>query len=112
MHACMFCLQGELFGRPGLDFEASPIYVLGVAAVDQAPDPADRMTSICMVTVTLIDENDNRPLFDQAVYEAVILENATLGTTVTVVGATDLDSGVNGLVSYAFQSPTRMSHSV
>lgn len=60
-----------------------------------------------MVTVTLSDENDNRPVFDLQRYEASVVENATIGHTVTVVRATDDDSGSNGVVTYSFQSSVR-----
>ena len=60
-----------------------------------------------MVTVNLIDVNDNRPSFSSAVYESSVLENSTQGVIVTQVSATDLDSGVNGRVFYSFQTPIR-----
>lgn len=97
--------QGDIFGRATLDYETVPVHFLGVAAIDQASDPRDRMTSTCMVTVTLRDINDNRPSFSSAVYESSVLENSTQGVVVTQVSATDLDSGVNGDIFYSFQSP-------
>ena len=60
-----------------------------------------------MVTVTLTDENDNRPVFDMPLYEASVVENATIGHTVTIVSANDDDSGVNGDITYSFQSSVR-----
>lgn len=60
-----------------------------------------------MVTVLLSDENDNRPVFDLPMYQASVVENATIGHTVTVVRATDDDSGSNGDIAYAFQSSVR-----
>ena len=61
-----------------------------------------------MVTVTLTDENDNRPVFDLPLYEASVVENVTIGHTVTVVRATDDDdSGPNSDITYAFQSSVR-----
>lgn len=92
---------------PGLDFETTPEYNLGIAAFDQAPDPTNRRTSTCMVTVVLSDENDNRPEFELQLYEASVVENATIGHIVTVVHATDNDSGSNGDITYSFQSSVR-----
>ena len=59
------------------------------------------------MTVVLSDENDNRPVFDLPVYEASVVENATIGHIVTVVRATDGDSGSNGEITYSFQSSPR-----
>ena len=90
-----------------MDFETTPEYNLRIAAIDQAVDPTNRRTSTCMVTVILTDENDNRPVFDAPLYEASVLENATIGHTVTIVSANDDDSGSNGDITYSFQSSVR-----
>lgn len=60
-----------------------------------------------MVTVVLSDANDNRPEFELPLYEASVVENATIGHIVTVVRATDDDSGSNGDIAYSFQSSVR-----
>ncbi|KAJ3587828.1 hypothetical protein NHX12_011423 [Muraenolepis orangiensis] len=52
------------------------------------------------IHVTVLDANDNAPVFSQAVYEASLHENAPLKTLVITVSATDADEGVNGEVSY------------
>ena len=46
-------------------------------------------------------------MFDLPMYQASVVENATIGHTVTVVRATDDDSGSNGDIAYAFQSSVR-----
>ena len=97
--------QGQLIAAPGLDYETTPTYTLGVAAIDQSSDPRDRQTSICTVQIQLRDTNDNAPIFDSILYEATIIENATIGTNVTVVSARDIDSGINAEIFYLFQSP-------
>ncbi|KAJ3588244.1 hypothetical protein NHX12_011838, partial [Muraenolepis orangiensis] len=55
-----------------------------------------------VIHVTVLDANDNAPLFSQAVYRASIPENSPLGTVVTTVQATDADDGLNGEVRYEF----------
>ncbi|XP_034546267.1 protocadherin beta-15-like [Notolabrus celidotus] len=54
------------------------------------------------IHVTVLDANDNSPLFDQAVYKASLPENSALDTLVVRVSATDADEGVNGEVTYEF----------
>ncbi|XP_033830450.1 protocadherin gamma-A11-like [Periophthalmus magnuspinnatus] len=54
------------------------------------------------IHVTVLDANDNAPVFSQAVYKASLPENSPLDTVVLTVSATDADEGVNGDVSYDF----------
>ncbi|XP_053179581.1 protocadherin gamma-A12-like [Scomber japonicus] len=55
-----------------------------------------------VIHVTVLDANDNAPVFSQAVYKASLPENSLSGTTVIRVSATDADEGVNGDVTYDF----------
>uniref|UniRef100_H3CEI0 Protocadherin gamma-C3 n=1 Tax=Tetraodon nigroviridis TaxID=99883 RepID=H3CEI0_TETNG len=55
-----------------------------------------------LITVTVLDANDNVPVFDRSVYRASLVENAPRGTLVLKLNATDLDEGSNGEVTYAF----------
>lgn len=45
--------------------------------------------------------NDNQPIFNQSRYFAVVPENATVGTNVLRVFASDADAGENGQVEYS-----------
>ncbi|KAM7000095.1 protocadherin gamma-A4-like isoform 10-T10 [Tautogolabrus adspersus] len=54
------------------------------------------------IHVTVLDANDNAPVFSQAVYKASLPENSPLDTVVVTVSATDADEGVNGEVTYEF----------
>nr|ABL75877.1 protocadherin 2G2 [Takifugu rubripes] len=53
-----------------------------------------------VIHVTVLDANDNAPVFSQAVYKASLPENSPLDTVVMQVSATDADEGVNGDVIY------------
>ncbi|XP_032411705.1 protocadherin gamma-A10-like [Xiphophorus hellerii] len=55
-----------------------------------------------VIHVTVLDANDNAPVFSQAVYKASLPENSPIGTLVITVSATDADEGVNGDVTYDF----------
>ncbi|XP_047209273.1 protocadherin gamma-A12-like isoform X44 [Girardinichthys multiradiatus] len=55
-----------------------------------------------VIHVTVLDANDNAPVFSQAVYEASLPENSPLDNVVVTVSATDADEGVNGDVTYDF----------
>ncbi|XP_038157784.1 protocadherin gamma-A12-like [Cyprinodon tularosa] len=55
-----------------------------------------------IIHVTVLDANDNAPLFTQAIYKANVPENSPPDTIVITVSATDADEGVNGDVTYQF----------
>ncbi|KAM3613454.1 uncharacterized protein V6R79_026367 [Siganus canaliculatus] len=55
-----------------------------------------------VIHVTVLDANDNAPVFSQAVYKASLPENSPVDTVVVTVSATDADEGVNGDVTYHF----------
>ncbi|XP_069387744.1 protocadherin gamma-A11-like isoform X36 [Paralichthys olivaceus] len=54
------------------------------------------------IHVSVLDANDNAPVFDQAVYKASLPENAAVDTVVVAVSASDADEGINGEVTYEF----------
>ncbi|KAK2098486.1 Cadherin-23 [Saguinus oedipus] len=54
------------------------------------------------VYVTIVDENDNAPVFQQPHYEVLLDEGPdTLNTSLITIQALDLDEGLNGTVTYA-----------
>ncbi|XP_045887286.1 protocadherin gamma-A11-like, partial [Micropterus dolomieu] len=55
-----------------------------------------------VIHVTVLDANDNAPVFSQAIYKASLPENSPLDTVVVTVKATDADEGINGDVTYEF----------
>ncbi|XP_075338199.1 protocadherin gamma-A12-like [Odontesthes bonariensis] len=55
-----------------------------------------------VIHVTVLDANDNAPVFSQDVYKASLPENSPPDTIVIKVSATDADEGVNGDVTYQF----------
>nr|XP_046262631.1 protocadherin beta-16-like [Scatophagus argus] len=55
-----------------------------------------------VIEITVLDANDNVPVFSQAVYKASLPENSPLDTVVVTVSATDADEGLNGYVTYDF----------
>uniref|UniRef100_W5MZN1 Protocadherin 1 gamma 3 n=1 Tax=Lepisosteus oculatus TaxID=7918 RepID=W5MZN1_LEPOC len=53
-----------------------------------------------VIQITVLDANDNVPVFTQAVYKVSLDENAPLDTVVVQVTANDKDEGANGEVTY------------
>ncbi|XP_072288396.1 protocadherin beta-16-like [Eucyclogobius newberryi] len=59
-----------------------------------------------VIHVTVLDANDNAPVFSQTVYKASLPENSPPDTLVITVTATDADEGVNGVITYGFDQPS------
>ncbi|XP_077099988.1 uncharacterized protein LOC143750680 [Siphateles boraxobius] len=89
----------EMVLQKPLDREQHPRLSLILIAVDGGnPQRSGNMK----IEVTLLDINDNAPVFNQSVYRAAIAENAPKGTYITTVNASDADSEANSLISYSF----------
>ncbi|XP_012885169.1 PREDICTED: protocadherin-23 [Dipodomys ordii] len=73
-----------------LDYEIRTQYILTIMARDGGT-PA--LSSSQIVTVTVLDVNDQAPLFMQPLYEASVKENQSPGAFVTRVEAEDRDLG-------------------
>ncbi|XP_077165932.1 protocadherin gamma-B5-like isoform X4 [Paroedura picta] len=59
-------------------------------------------TGTTNILVTVIDSNDNMPIFTQTVYKVSLKEDAPKGTSVLQVKAYDLDEGSNAEIVYSF----------
>ncbi|KAM4554680.1 protocadherin gamma-A2-like isoform 43-T43 [Odontesthes bonariensis] len=88
----------EMVLHKPLDREKEEQISLLLKAVDGG-DP--QMSGTVKIYVTVLDANDNAPVFTQSVYKAAITENSQRGTIVTTVSASDADKGTNGKISYA-----------
>ncbi|KAM4586911.1 protocadherin beta-15-like isoform 1-T1 [Fundulus diaphanus] len=89
----------ELVLDKELDREKQKEINLLLTAIDGG---SPRRSGTVIIHVTVLDANDNAPVFSQAVYEASLPENSPLDTVVLTVSATDADEGVNGDVIYDF----------
>uniref|UniRef100_A0A672GDN9 Cadherin domain-containing protein n=1 Tax=Salarias fasciatus TaxID=181472 RepID=A0A672GDN9_SALFA len=89
----------ELVLEKELDRENKQDINLVLTAVDGG-NPQRSGTAV--IHVSVLDANDNAPVFDQAVYKASLPENSPVDTVVLTVRATDADEGVNGEVTYEF----------
>ncbi|XP_076861936.1 protocadherin gamma-A4-like isoform X1 [Brachyhypopomus gauderio] len=91
--------HGELVLDKELDRENTQEIVLVLTAVDGGTPPRSGTVAI---HVTVLDANDNAPVFSQSVYKVSLPENSPVGTIVVTVSATDADEGANGEITYAF----------
>lgn len=84
-----------------LDREARAMYDIRVTARDRGEPSMSTNTNL---KIHILDENDNSPVFDPRHYSASVAENASIGTMVLKVSATDIDEGSNGRIRFAVLS--------
>ncbi|XP_051774629.1 protocadherin beta-15-like isoform X5 [Ctenopharyngodon idella] len=96
----------ELVLDKELDREQQKEVTLILTAVDGGTPPRSGTVAI---HVTVLDANDNAPVFSQAVYKVSLPENSPVDTVVVTVSATDADEGQNGEVTYAFSHLSEMT---
>ncbi len=82
-----------------LDREQQKEVTLILTAVDGGTPPR---SGTVVIHVTVLDANDNAPVFSQDIYKVSLPENSPLDTVVVTVSATDADEGQNGEVTYEF----------
>ncbi|XP_032635001.1 protocadherin-23 isoform X2 [Chelonoidis abingdonii] len=80
-----------------LDHESQEYYTLTIMALD---DGTPSLSATQMLTVSILDVNDERPVFQKQLYEAAVCENQNPGEFVINVEAADRDSGINSLLQY------------
>ncbi|XP_037833398.1 protocadherin gamma-A12 isoform X41 [Kryptolebias marmoratus] len=89
----------ELVLEKELDREEKKEIVLLLTAFDGG---SPKKSGTVIIHVSVLDANDNSPMFSKPVYKTSLPENSPLDTVVVTVIATDADEGVNGDVTYAF----------
>ncbi|XP_038187398.1 protocadherin beta-18-like [Arvicola amphibius] len=94
----------ELVLDGSLDREKEPSISLILTALDGGSLPR---SSTALIQVVVVDVNDNAPEFERTLYEVQVPENSPVDSLVTRVLATDLDTGVNGEISYSFSHVSR-----
>lgn len=83
--------------RP-LDRETESDYNLTVQATDHGVPP---LSSTVLLSITVLDVNDNPPEFTNKMMYATISESVPVGSEITNVHATSEDIGVNAEISYS-----------
>ncbi|XP_071760956.2 protocadherin alpha-8-like isoform X2 [Centroberyx gerrardi] len=92
-------VSAELVLQKALDREKQAVIKLTLTAVDGGKPPR---TGTLQIIVNVLDVNDNTPSFSKSLYKARVRENASVGSTVIHLNATDLDEGENGRLVYSF----------
>ncbi|XP_063303998.1 protocadherin gamma-C5-like isoform X2 [Pelobates fuscus] len=93
----------QLILEKALDREEKAEHKLFLTAIDGG-EPI--RSGSCQITITVLDINDNPPVFNQSTYKIILKENAPLKTVIIILKATDLDEGTNGEIEYSFDHHT------
>ncbi|KAM4586888.1 protocadherin gamma-A2-like [Fundulus diaphanus] len=88
----------EMVLQKPLDREKQEQINLVLMAVDGG-EP--QMSGTMLIVVTVLDVNDNAPVFTQQTYKAAITENSPAGSIIASVTASDADQGSNGKITYS-----------
>ena len=94
--------SGTLVSTASVDREQQSQYLLTIDVQDRGTPP---MQSTQILTVNILDINDNAPRFTQSSYSIDVSEGRSVGDTILQVTATDADFGANGTVQYRLQTP-------
>ncbi|XP_043932407.1 cadherin EGF LAG seven-pass G-type receptor 2 isoform X2 [Protopterus annectens] len=86
----------EVVGQ--LDYEMNKEYTLRIRAQDGGRPPLSNISG--MVTVQVLDVNDNAPIFVSTPFQSTVLENVPVGYSVIHIQAIDADSGDNARLEY------------
>ncbi|XP_014767714.1 protocadherin gamma-B6 isoform X1 [Octopus bimaculoides] len=93
----------EIILEKKLDREIKDLYLVQVVAQDGGSPPHQ---CILNVQISVIDENDNRPVFFQNMYNVSVKNTHSRMRPVVILSAKDKDSGENSHVSYYFSPKT------
>ena len=99
---CISCNSGTVTVASSLDRETRESYSLNITARD---DGSPQLSSTTIMTITVGDANDNKPVFPKSRYSLSIRENNSPNAVVGIVGpATDKDKGLNAEIVYSIKS--------
>ncbi|XP_062282125.1 protocadherin gamma-A2-like [Scomber scombrus] len=88
----------EMVLQKPLDREKQEEISLVLTAVDGG-EP--QMSGTMLILITVLDANDNAPVFTQHTYKATVTENSPKRTVVATVTASDADQGSHGQITYS-----------
>uniref|UniRef100_UPI00398F7E16 protocadherin-10-like n=1 Tax=Pristiophorus japonicus TaxID=55135 RepID=UPI00398F7E16 len=91
--------SAELLLEKSLDREQQSVFHIVLTATDAG---IPHRFGTARIIITVMDGNDNAPVFEHEIYRATVAENAPKGTLVMQINATDLDDGNNAELTYSF----------
>lgn len=96
--------SGAITIARNLDYESGTLMYSFTAQATDGGNPS--MSSRARVIVSVMDENDNPPVFEGSQFSATVSENQPPHTSVIQLSASDADSGSNSDLSYSVVGDT------
>lgn len=93
--------SGNVYASGSLDREYKPWHNITITAFDNG-EPL--LSASAVITVEVLDRNDNSPQLKTTEYSTAIKEDTPVGTSVLWLEASDSDDGRNAALSYFIQS--------
>lgn len=106
-------MTGDIYTNKNLDREETDSYTLYILASIKSDlhiseeerasfsiKTLSRDNTVAKVAITVLDVNDNAPIFEKSVYYAGVNANAKMNAAITLVNATDADQGNNAKIEY------------
>ena len=90
--------SGEIASTQQIDREATQSLTLNVLVADSGTGP---LTDTSIISINVVDTNDNSPVFGETSYTADVLEGTQVAQIVSLVSATDQDEGVNSNIVFS-----------
>ncbi|NXR56269.1 PCD23 protein, partial [Hippolais icterina] len=100
--------RGILATNTGLDYESTSSYRFLVLLASDRGTPS--LNSTATVLITVLDVNDNPPVFSSSEYHVHVKESIPIGSHITEVSAKDCDAGANAEITYAIISGNDRGH--
>ncbi|NXR34226.1 PCD23 protein, partial [Zosterops hypoxanthus] len=100
--------RGILTTNTGLDYENTSSYRFLVLLASDRGTPS--LNSTATVLITVLDVNDNPPVFSSPEYHVHVKESIPIGSHITEVSAKDCDAGANAEITYAIISGNERGH--
>ncbi|XP_037992548.1 protocadherin-23-like [Motacilla alba alba] len=100
-------LVGSLVLSSALDRETAASHQLVLLASDRG---TPSLNSTATVLITVLDVNDNPPVFSSPEYHVHVKESIPIGSHITEISAKDRDAGTNAEITYAIISGNDRGH--
>ncbi|NXU10381.1 PCD23 protein, partial [Pardalotus punctatus] len=100
--------RGILATNTGLDYENISSYRFLVLLASDRGIPS--LNSTATVLITVLDVNDNPPVFSSPEYHIHVKESIPIGSHITEVSAKDCDAGPNAEITYTIISGNDKGH--
>ncbi|NXF52939.1 PCD23 protein, partial [Oceanites oceanicus] len=96
--------SGQLITTASLDRETQEVFSIKGNSCHDLGSPS--RSSTAQLYLTVLDENDNNPLFAKTQYQISVREDLEEGSAILDLFASDEDDGLNGKVTYSFIDDT------